>query len=142
MKRLAILKVIAISVAAFGACSTPCIVLGQDLDPAAPRKASNQPVVIRTRTLPPKTRIKTVLVRIPTLFVSARSGADIWIKAVSPTVVKPADCEGRPRQPLSAIGADEPSGAVPENENYFISEALTPGCYRVVAALDGYKSDE
>src|SRR5207253_1416892 len=76
------------------------------------------------------------------LFVSARSGADIWIKAVSPTVVKPADCEGRPRQPLSAIGADEPSGAVPENENYFISEALTPGCYRVVAALDGYKSDE
>ena len=87
-------------------------------------------------------REKRVEVKIPTLFVSARSNADIWIKPVSPGVVKPAECEGRPRQPLNANSADEPTGTVPENENYFISEPLRPGCYRVTASLDGYKPDE
>ncbi len=142
MKRFPILRTIAISAVSVGLLSVAGGAAAQDLADA-PRKASNQPTTTRTRTLPPRTIIKTVPVRIPTLFVSARSRADIWIKAVSPTVVKPAECEGKPRQPLPAIGSDEsPNGTVPENENYFISEALRPGCYRVVAALDGYKTDE
>src|SRR5436853_5184165 len=129
MKRSPILKVIAISVAAYGIFSTPGLALGQDLDPAAPRKVSNQPTQSR-RTTPPKPRpvIQKVRVevRIPTLFVSARSKADIWIKLVSG---KPAECEGRLSKPLSAIGSDEsPTGTVPENENFFFYEAR-PGCY-------------
>ena len=139
-----VLRMIAISVASLGAFSSTSVALAQDLMDA-PRKVSNQPATTRTRTLPPRTitKIKTVEVRIPTLFVSARSKADIWIKPVSSAVVKAAECEGKPRQSLPAIGSEEsPSGTVPENENYFISEALRPGCYRVVAALDGYKTDE
>ncbi len=139
-----VLRMIAISVASLGAFSSASVALAQDLMDA-PRKVSNQPATTRTRTLPPRTitKIKTVEVRIPTLFVSARSKADIWIKPVSSAVVKAAECEGKPRQRLPAIGSDEsPSGTVPENENYFISEALRPGCYRVVAALDGYMTDE
>jgi len=144
MKLSPVLKMITILVALLGAFSTASVALAQDLADA-PRKASNQPATSRTRTLPPRTitKIKTVEVRIPTLFVSARSKADIWIKPVSSAVVKAAECEGKPRHPLPAIGSDESStGTVPENENFFISEALRPGCYRVVAALDGYKTDE
>src|ERR1051326_1363861 len=118
------------------------IALGQDLADA-PRKASNQPsstgkVTTRIRTVIHEKRVE---VKIPTLFVSARSNADIWIKPVSSTVVKPSECEDRPRQPLNA-NDDSPTGTVPENENYFISEPLRPGCYRVTASLDGYKPDE
>ena len=135
---------IAISLASAGMFFTPSITPAQDLDVAAPRKASNQAATVRKPARPkPIVHEKKVEVRIPTLFVSARSNADIWIKLVNPGTIKPADCQGKPRQTLNAIGSDEsPSGTVPENENYFISEALRPGCYRVVAALDGYKTDE
>src|SRR5437773_6586892 len=119
MKRSPILKMIAISVVSFGAFSTPGIAFGQDLDPAAPRKASNQPVQNRRATQPKIIRVPVVQkveVRIPTLFVSARSKADIWIKGVSPGTVKPAECAGKPRQALGAIPSDEsPNGTVPEN---------------------------
>ena len=125
-----------------GVLSTSGIAPAQDLADA-PRKVSNQPTSVGRTTTKTKTiiREKRVEVKIPTLFVSARSNADIWIKPVSPGVIKPAECEGRPRQTLNA-NDESPTGTVPENENYFISEPLRPGCYRVTASLDGYKPDE
>ena len=125
-----------------GVLSTSGIAPAQDLADA-PRKVSNQPTSVGRTTTKTKTiiREKRVEVKIPTLFVSARSNADIWIKPVSSGVIKPAECEGRPRQTLNA-NDESPTGTVPENENYFISEPLRPGCYRVTASLDGYKPDE